>query len=254
MERLTCITLILSLLLCNCSSTLYPLTDRGCAEINDLTENRGGTIALKITGEEIEAEHIQLKQDSLYWTAEAEEMPGYRRQQAPIPVDMISEIKISNRLTGLLVWGGVGSIPLFILLLGQPENQDEKMARGFDILLTTGLLATLGIIGYVNGIDDHYLITDPNQWPQLNLAAQVVDTGQNDRVLAILDKTINTSGDITLITTALFKKMQYELVDPVTVYETLKASYSDHIYTQLAERMLKEKYGIRPLKPMVVPD
>ena len=92
MKRLIGITLILSLLLCGCRPTLYPLTGRECAEINDLTENRGGTIVLKITGEEIGTERIQLKQDSLYWTAEAEEMPGYRRQQAPIPVDMISEI------------------------------------------------------------------------------------------------------------------------------------------------------------------
>jgi hypothetical protein len=235
--------------MCSCSSTLYPLTDRGCTEINEKAADKGGTIVLRITEEEIEAETIRLQQDSLYWTLATEEMPGYRRQQAPIPVEMIGEIKISNHFTGLLVWGGVGFIPLFIVLLGQPENQDEKMARGFGIMLTTILFATLGIIGYVNGIDDHYLITDPNQWPEFGAVGKAVLAGRKDRIGVELDKIINSSQDENLVTTALFLKMQYELGDPVVLYEELKSRYPGHIYARLAERLLREEYGIRPVNP-----
>jgi len=235
--------------MCSCSSTLYPLTDRGCAEINDKAADRDGTIVLRITGEEIEAESIRLQQDSLYWTLAAEEMPGYRRQQAPIPVELISEIKISNRVTGLLVWGGAGALPLIILLGSNPEGHDEEMARGFGLMLTTILFATLGIIGYVNGIDDHYLITDPNQWPEFGAVGKAVLTGRKDRIGVELDKIINSSQDENLVTTALFLKMQYELGEPVALYEELKSRYPGHIYARLAERLLREEYGIRPVNP-----
>jgi len=245
MKKFISLLLIFSLLFCSCSSTLYPLTDQGCAEVNDQAEGKGGTIVLRITEEEIEAESIRLQQDSLYWTVEADEMPGYFRQQIPIPVDMISEINITSHLNGLLVWGGVGMIPYFIVATTKPGDQEKGYAFA---VLTALVFTTLGIIGYVNGIDHHYLVTDPKQWSELNLAALLIGEGQKDRALEILDRTINESGDATMITTALFIKMQNELADPVTVYEALKAGYPDHIYTLLAERVLYEKYGIRPVK------
>ena len=248
MKRLICIMLILSLLLCSCSSTLYPLTAQGCAKINAKAENLESTIILSISEAEIESEKILLELDSLYWT-DAEDSA-----QVPIATNLISEIQVTNRMTGLLVGLGGGLLALTLLLSDKQDENSEmtsreyQLGKGFGVLLLGIATVTAAIIGYYKGIDHNYIIDDPDQWSDFRMIEKLVATGNDERATVILDELINKSDEDRFITLALYLKMEYELSDPVAVYEELKSRFPDHIYTILAERLLQEEYGIKPVK------
>lgn len=245
MKRTICILLILSLLFCGCSSTLYPLTKQGYDEVNTKSESRDITIVLGGSEEEIEAENIRLDVDSLYW------MYTESGKESSIPTNMVSEIVLTNRLVGLLIGLCVGLIPLTAVALDEKDADESSKEHGLAQLLLglSSVILAIGttLAGYFIGVDHSYAVQDPAQWSDFKNVEGYVDLDWEEKALEILNRIIEESEDDRYITTALFLKMKYELEDHIAVYEELKSRYPDHIYTTLAERLLVEEYGIRPV-------
>ena len=249
MKKPICILLIISVLLSGCSSTLYPLTQRGCTEINQKAEGNPAIIIFRYTQAEIRAEGIRLEPDSLYWLDEYSDI-----SQVPISTDLISKINVRDRMAGMMIGAGVGLVPLVFLALDERDENSEisdidyDKAKGFGLILSGCVAVTLGIVGYFRGLSHFYNIEEPGLWHELRNIEPLVGTGRYEEALEILDRTINDSSQVDLVTTALYLKMKYELEDPAKIYEELFIKYPDHINTYLAERLLIEEYGYQPVK------
>lgn len=250
MKKSFCILLIISVLLSSCSSIMYPLTRERCNEINQKADGNRAVVTLRYSAEEIRADRIQLDPDTLYWQNDDYSDMSF----APVPVDMISEIDVRNRVAGMLLGAGVGLVPFISLALSEQDADSElsgkeyEMAKGFGLVLTGCVAVTLGIVGYYRGLSHYYSIEEPGLWQELRNIEALMGTGRYEEALEILDRTINESPQADLVTTALYLKMKYELEDPTKVYEELYLKYPNHINTYLAERLLIEEFGYQPVK------
>jgi hypothetical protein len=249
MKKSICALLCLSLFLHHCSSTrhLYPLSEQNSEEVNTDAESGDITIVLGGSQEEIEAEVMQLDTDSLYFIYE-ENGRAYT-----IPTGLVREIEVKNKITGLLIGLGMGLIIGLIpyMAISSDENEtgkDEALAQIGAFMVASIMIISGGVAGYLIGFKHYYDIHDPSYWSEFRKVETLIDRGQKKRAEEILDKIIDESGDEHYITTALFCKMKYELQDPINMYEIIQSAYPHHIYAMLAERLLAEEYGIRPVR------